>query len=47
MALRKVAGSSDVRLHVARNLAEYAVPKGPGQVGTLSIAQERNLTRTF
>src|SRR5437667_6746354 len=47
MALRKVAGSSDVRLHVARNLAEYAVPKGPGELGTLSIALERNLTRTF
>src|SRR5260370_34501585 len=47
MALRKVAGSSDVRLHVARNLAEYAVPKGPGELGTLSIALERNITRTF
>src|SRR5438445_4321398 len=47
MALRKVAGSSDVRLHVARNLADYAVPKGPGELGTLSIALERNITRTF
>src|SRR2546428_10000506 len=47
MALTKVAGSSDVRLHVARNLAEYAVPKGPGELGTLSIALERNITRTF
>ena len=47
MALRKVAGTNDVRLHVARNLAEYAVPKGPGEFGTLSIALERNLTRTF
>ncbi|HEX9313827.1 MAG TPA: hypothetical protein VN986_06575 [Actinomycetota bacterium] len=47
MALRKVAGTNDVRLHVARNLADYAVPKGPGELGTLSIALERNLTRTF
>ena len=47
MALRKVAGSNDVRLHVARNLAEYQVPKGPGELGTLSIALERNITRTF
>src|SRR2546422_9720082 len=47
MALRKVAGSSDVRLHVARTLAEYRVPKGPGELGTLSIALERNITRTF
>ena len=47
MALRKVAGISDVRLHVARNLADYVVPKGPGELGTLSIAQERNIARTF
>ncbi|MEA2533832.1 MAG: hypothetical protein QOJ93_1643, partial [Actinomycetota bacterium] len=45
MALRKVAGISDVRLHVARNLADYEVPKGPGEIGTLSIGLERNITR--
>ena len=47
MALRKIAGTGDVRLHVARNLAEYEVPKGAGELGTLSIARERNITRTF
>ncbi|MEA2500968.1 MAG: hypothetical protein QOD01_1079, partial [Actinomycetota bacterium] len=47
MALRKVAGINDVRLHVARNLADYEVPKGPGEIGTLSIGLERNITRTF
>jgi len=30
VALRKVAGLDDVRLHVARELADYEVPKGPG-----------------
>ena len=47
LALRRVTGTNDVRLHVARNLAEYDVPKGPGAIGTLSIALERNLSRTF
>jgi hypothetical protein len=47
VALRKVAGINDVRLHVARNLADYEVPKGPGEIGTLSIGLERNITRTF
>ncbi|HKN49467.1 MAG TPA: hypothetical protein VJ010_04500, partial [Actinomycetota bacterium] len=32
---------------IARRLADYVVPKGPGELGTLSIAQERNITRTF
>jgi len=47
VALRKVAGLDDVRLHVARELADYEVPKGPGELGTLHIAQERNISRTF
>jgi hypothetical protein len=38
---------ADLRLRVARRLAEYEVPKGPGAIGTLSIGLERGITRTF
>ena len=37
----------EIRHRVAKRLSEYQVPRGPGELGTLAIAQERNLTRTF
>ena len=39
--------ADEVRHRVARRLADYQVHKGPGEIGTLSIGLERNLTRTF
>src|SRR5437660_181582 len=43
----KADAPNEVLTRIARRLSEYEVPKGPGELGTLSIAQERNLTRTF
>jgi hypothetical protein len=43
-----VRSTADINLHrIARRLAEYQVPKGPGEIGMLSISQGRNVTRTF
>ncbi|GAC1369282.1 MAG: hypothetical protein NVSMB32_14150 [Actinomycetota bacterium] len=46
MAKPKVA-PDDVRYRVAGRLAEYHVPKGLGQVGTLTIGLQSGLKRTF
>ncbi len=47
MAIKKAAGLDDVRIRVAHRLADYEVPNGHGELGTLAIAVERDLTRTF
>ncbi|HLI57483.1 MAG TPA: hypothetical protein VKY26_10695, partial [Actinomycetota bacterium] len=43
----KLIAPSDVRYRVAHRLADYQVPKGPGQIGTLSIGLEKTVLRQF
>ena len=43
----RIIDLDEIRDRIAKNLSERRVGEGPGQLGTVIVAQRRNVTRTF